>query len=280
MLFANMHLLFGLDSASGYDSIVPARIAALVRVLEGMDPQRATSERLPSVYAPTFPSPMVRFDLADRLGITTIVATPLVENEVWSEHFGRVRKRVLYQGRDGRVLHILGVEPGPRLIYAHDVARDGTEALIRFVDPSFDARHRVIVERSEFERLDAQPADTGAGSGRILTARRGINDARLVVTSTAPGWLLVPDSWSEGWTATVNGEATDVWRINYTQRAVRVPAGRSTVSLRYRPPFYRMGVIISLATVLLSVAVPLLRRRRLKLKDRPPSPHTATRPRS
>jgi len=54
-----------------------------------------------------------------------------------------------------------------------------------------------------------------------------------------------------GWKAYVDGEEVPIYRANYLFRAVPVPAGEHTVTLRFEPESHRIGLIISWITTLL-----------------------------
>jgi hypothetical protein len=51
-------------------------------------------------------------------------------------------------------------------------------------------------------------------------------------------YLLLADAWYPGWRATVNGEATPVYRANVMFRAVRVPKGSSEVVFTFQPDLW------------------------------------------
>ena len=269
MLYMNEALVFGIDSTSGYDSVVPSRIVALMRVLQGEKPESVVRLALPWAYDATFLPGTTRFDLLDRLGVTTIVATPRSLGSQGPDPWaGKLATTSVYDGPDGRVLRVLGARAGPFLVHGQEIVADGDQALRRFVDPSFDSRRSVVLERAELTRTGQGGLQGRIGEGRVLSANRGVNTARMVVESTSPAWLVVPDSWAEGWTATVDGRPTPVLRANYAKRAVRVPAGRSVVQMRYLPAGFRTGLGVTAATLLACVGgLALVAVRRLRRRD-------------
>lgn len=257
-LFAAESLVFGFDTTGGYDSAVPRRVTALIRILQGEDPGAVLRQGLPSAYAPSFLSPVTRFDLVTRLGITAIVTTPGPPSSLDALLPPKgPRTETLYDGPDGRVLRVVGVTPGPRLVQREEVAANEEQALRRFIDLTFDYGRSVVVESKELRR-SGYARLPGTGTGRIESSYRGVNSATIRLKSTSPAWLVVPTSWSRGWSATVNGRAASVIRADYAKQAVQVPAGTSLVELRYRPPGFLVGVIISLLTILLCASVPML----------------------
>ncbi len=75
-----------------------------------------------------------------------------------------------------------------------------------------------------------------------------------------------------GWTATVDGKETQIGRVNYTLRALRVPAGRHEIRFSFDPKSVRVTNNISIAAVsviyilcaisLLLLALPAIRKRK------------------
>ena len=61
-----------------------------------------------------------------------------------------------------------------------------------------------------------------------------------------PPTLVLADAWYPGWTATVNGEATPVYRANIMFRAVAVPAGENLVVFQFDPQLWRVALWLGL----------------------------------
>jgi len=82
----------------------------------------------------------------------------------------------------------------------------------------------------------------------------GVSDGRLEIhtNSGTPAFLVLSDVYYPGWQATVNGQAVPVVRTNGVLRGVRLPAGRNTVCLEFRPVWLYRGAAISIGCLLLS----------------------------
>ncbi len=98
--------------------------------------------------------------------------------------------------------------------------------------------------------------------GRVETVRRPAgNHIEYEVWGSSGGWFVMHDQYYPGWKAQVNGEDVPLLRADHACRAVRVPAGDSTVILRYAPGSLRLGFFLSLGAGV--VALFLARRFRL-----------------
>jgi hypothetical protein len=104
------------------------------------------------------------------------------------------------------------------------------------------AEGQVLTSGSEFE-----------GHARVLDRR---SDRVLIETeSRGTGYLVLSEAYHPGWRATIDGAAARVERANILFRAVLIPEGRHQVDLRYRPPGLLAGLAVSMAGLVLGLAV-------------------------
>lgn len=80
-------------------------------------------------------------------------------------------------------------------------------------------------------------------SGAELEYRSG--EYRTAVQTDAPKTLVLSVAYDEGFSAEINGEPAEVYRVNDCQCAVRVPAGESEVVLRFRVRGLKTALLIS-----------------------------------
>jgi len=124
-----------------------------------------------------------------------------------------------------------------------------------------------LVEAEDVRGLEL-PASAGASPAASVDAalvRFEPDQLAIDVDAPAPGVLVVAEAFAPGWRATVEGRDAPVFRAQYHQRAVIVPAGRSRVVLRYQPRgrlalplLFVLGLIGSIA--LLALRMPWLDR--------------------
>jgi len=81
------------------------------------------------------------------------------------------------------------------------------------------------------------------GDTEIL--RQTYNDLDLKVSANEKSLLFVRDAYSPYWKAKINGERVPITRALYNFKAVVVPAGISTVTFHFSPPW--VGVSIAIA---------------------------------
>ena len=145
--------------------------------------------------------------------------------------------------------------PRARLVTGAVVEPDDERALALLRAPDF-ARDRTIVLASGAPHPPASPADPG--SARIVESRP--DRVRIDIAPTAPGFLILSDTFFPGWIATADGQPREILRANVAFRAVPVAPGEHEVEFRYAPLSFRVGAISSLIAALISFAGLLKRR--------------------
>jgi hypothetical protein len=76
----------------------------------------------------------------------------------------------------------------------------------------------------------------------------------IAVTAAADGVLVVSDTYSRGWQATVDGKSAEIYPTNLALRGIPVSQGTHSVVLSYRPPWLYPGLVISLLSHILLIA--------------------------
>ena len=107
----------------------------------------------------------------------------------------------------------------------------------------------------DFIRLWAVPMDTYESRVRALAEQEfrdvRVDGKRISGSITAPQDRIMQFSvpYSAGWSAFVDGDKVDTMRSDIMYTAIVLPAGSHEVELRYRTPYMREGLIVSLITL-------------------------------
>lgn len=81
----------------------------------------------------------------------------------------------------------------------------------------------------------------GSTGGRVRPGPRSADDERWQVTSAGGGFLRVGAAYHRGWSATVDGEPTEVYLADGMFRGVVVPPGDHVIRFRFRNPAEEKG---------------------------------------
>ncbi len=171
-------------------------------------------------------------DAAEVVRFESVFASPIVRARVP----GALPRCYLVEGArriehvDAQAIALLG---SPAFVPAREVALEATE---RAALPGFDGAARVVEQRAT----------------RVLIESAGNRDAFVVLL----------DSFDEGWRAWVDGRPAPILRANLLFRAVAVPAGRHVTEMRYLPSAVKTGALLSAGGALLLACLLLRERRR------------------
>lgn len=121
-----------------------------------------------------------------------------------------------------------------------------------------------------FDRIDVecQTFDTVAARSDALAAESlqntvlGTNSLTGEITVSEPKVLVIQIPYSEGWSATVDGQPAELLRANTAFLGLELEPGSHTIELRYRTPGLAAGVFITIAGVLAFAGVAVFYRRR------------------
>lgn len=122
------------------------------------------------------------------------------------------------------------------------------ESRRRLVEADFDPRRQVLLWEPDRARV---PPLLRRSSGRVQVrvAPGGLQSLRCELQASEPGgWVVIAQSWHPGWRARLEGRQLPVFRANHAFQAVPVPAGESVLSLDFRDPPARWGIVLSLLT--------------------------------
>jgi len=136
----------------------------------------------------------------------------------------------------------------PRSFIVHDtvVINDREQALERVTSPGFNPRAIAIVE----ENIALPRADPSVESSAPKFIERSLNRVLLEAAPKAAGLLVLADAYYPGWRAFVDGKESKLYPTNFVMRSVLIPAGTHSVEFRYDPLSFKLGVSISLVTLM------------------------------
>jgi|Deesub1362B_J571_1020462.scaffolds.fasta_scaffold04030_2 hypothetical protein len=160
---------------------------------------------------------------------------------------------------DPNVNIYLNTKALPRAFLVHRalVVDDHETALERIQEPGFDPSTTVIVE-------GGKPLDIHQmGESSVEIVSYSPNEINLNVMTSEEAYLVLSEVFYPGWKVYVNGKEEEVLRANYAFRAVYLKPGRKEVCFVFEPLSWKVGLILSSATMigLLTWGLLSLRRR-------------------
>lgn len=152
-------------------------------------------------------------------------------------------------------------------LYIRQVLPSGTGL---FENPAAPSRATLLFQgeygdASALDEIDVKSVPLFAASQPIELANEDpravatiVNESnatiRVETSATEPSVLVIADTYAHGWKAFVNGKETEVFAVDSTFRGVALPAGDHRVSLAYAPRSVRVGLAVSVFSILVVIA--------------------------
>jgi len=156
------------------------------------------------------------------------------------------RYRLVHSG-DVKIYEVSDTLPRAFVVGKATWAETDEQALAILADPTFDPAQQVVLSG-----IKKGPLTSGQVRAQISVQHNAPEQVRLQVTSDAPGYLVLSDTDYPGWHATVDGQTVEIMRANLLFRAVHLDAGTHTVEFTYQPTTLHTGMLISLASMVIS----------------------------
>jgi hypothetical protein len=146
----------------------------------------------------------------------------------------------------------------PRAYIVHRaVVKDDQEILDYMMRHDFDPL-KTLVFSSQSKAQNISTQDTGGDPKEICQILSYTCDEIIVdVKLNTPGFLVMSEINYPGWQALVDGRPYGIRTGNYLFRTVPLEAGRHTVRFVFNPRSFKIGSVVSLAS-LLAVIIGLL----------------------
>src|SRR5919199_5938037 len=168
--------------------------------------------------------------------------------------FGKTKAKYHQVYADGQIRVLEDTEAFPRAFLGPRarVAPSLGTALSEMVHRPFHPDQEVILADDTTTQTNVAAPDRG-GQGQATVTQYTADSVRIHTTASADAWLVLSDTYYPGWVASVDGQPTTVLRGDVLFRVVPVPAGEHEVQFRFEPGSVRLGLAISLVSLLVLI---------------------------
>lgn len=138
------------------------------------------------------------------------------------------------------------VTPRVFLVSQYVIATSSAEYESHLMNDAFSLTQAVI--------LDSHPNFVSTISNAPMTADVKAYTPNKVIIETQtdnPALLVITDTYYPGWTATIDDISAQIYRADYTYRAISVPEGTHTVIMQFKPLSAFTGLIVSISSILI-----------------------------
>ncbi|MEW6608479.1 MAG: YfhO family protein [bacterium] len=127
------------------------------------------------------------------------------------------------------------------------IIKNRDDILRRMLRKDFDPAKEIILE----ENIEFKNQKFKIKNPKIIDYQP--NKVIIKVSSPCDCFLFISETYYPGWKAFINGQATKIYRANYIFKAVFVPEGTHEVRFVYFPLNFKIGLGITLVSILLLV---------------------------
>jgi len=155
--------------------------------------------------------------------------------------------------KDGKSLNKSDIYlPRGKMFYSINVLASDDDIKNYMQSKEYDYRKTLVLEKSP-ANMNLPKNDTAVNSSVKIT-ERNINMTKYEVETSENGFFWMSEVYYPDFTATVDGNAVEIFRANYSQRAVYLEKGKHEVIVRYNSKEFNNGVKISSAGIILALA--------------------------
>ncbi len=160
------------------------------------------------------------------------------------ETFPESSYKLIWQASPWQIYENLEVLPRFFMASSYMVVKDKKSILSKIYDKNVDLRKTIILEKNPSLTIN----NDAKGNAELLSY--GINSVKFKTTSNGNNLLFLSDNFYPGWKANIDGKYSEVYRGDYTFKAVAVPKGEHEVILFHSTPIFHLGLKISIFGIL------------------------------
>lgn len=241
----NRAMLLGLQSIQGYNPMRIARYDEYMNALNGSKQDYHYTD----VYEGGLNSPLL-----DLLNVRYVIipADTTSEEPLGLQQLERTHPTV-YEDDQTKVLENQDALPRTWIVHSAQQVKSKEEALDLLSSGQLNPKETALLEEEPPEM--SQPDDSS--TDRASVSEYEPNRIQLESSTGAPGLLVLSEVYYPAWKAYVDGRPAPIYITDHLLRSVPVPAGEHTIELRYESWTLRIGIVISLVTSAVLVAVVL-----------------------
>lgn len=258
---ANFATQYGIFAPEGYDPLYPKWYGELLHgsydgtLLTQFDnTTRSDASIAPGFGEDGFASP-TRLRILEAASVRFILDRP--ENGSTEKTFPSPAFQSIYNQNDWRILENTKAAPRAYLTTNITTYDNREDFSAKFFDPSFDPTTEVLLP--VLPEL-TYPLDT-QGTATITSYKQ--NEIAITTRSNSPAVLVVTDTYYPGWKAFIDNAEAPILRANWTFRAIPVPQGEHSITMKYEPSSFAVGKTVSIISFVALCIALLFRKVRL-----------------
>jgi Bacterial membrane protein YfhO len=103
--------------------------------------------------------------------------------------------------------------------------------------------------------VEGAPSQQFVQPGEIDQLVRKPGSWQFETRNSSPGFIRLSEVWHPGWEAKIDGVPTPIFLTNIALIGISIPAGDHHIEVTFTPPRWRLGLFISIGSLLLWTAM-------------------------
>ena len=114
---------------------------------------------------------------------------------------------------------------------------------------------KITGEAIQAEKAELVQTERMTSDGTVDVSWFGFNSIQMTVDAPTEGYVTLLQSKHSGWTAYVDGKKADISTVNRCFMGLHVTRGKHTITMKFRPVEWFIGVGFSVLYVIVMVVV-------------------------
>ncbi|MDI6735664.1 MAG: YfhO family protein [bacterium] len=233
----SINIIYGFETAEGYDGMFPKRYDEFMNLV---DPYSSGWENVKELHY-----------FANRKLLCLLNTKYLIaEKEIVAPNL-----KLVFDDGWVKIYEDQYALPRAFIVPVAKVIKDKNKIFKELLSEDFDPRKTVILEE-EYREQQIKIQNLSNPQSKIQNPKTKILDyqpEKVIIKTTLNknGFLVLSDTYYPGWQVFVDGKREKLYCADYILRAVYLGAGEHLVEFRYSPLSFRLGSIISIATLII-----------------------------
>ncbi|MFC1875127.1 YfhO family protein [Chloroflexota bacterium] len=152
---------------------------------------------------------------------------------------------------DVYIYEYLNALPRAYIVHNAEVISSENDALARLTDDAFDIRSYIILQENPVNISLLNES----GINYVSLEQYSPQEIVIETTSETPGFLVLSESWYPSWKVYIDGNPSEIYKTDYALMSVYIDSGNHSVQFVYEDQTFKIGILISCATVLLLTVI-------------------------
>lgn len=231
----------GIETLSGYDTIMIKRYSEFINFSQGFNPDKAVLWlNINSVNK-----------LTDMLNARYLVLQS-------GPAFDMAGYKLVFDNGKYSIYQNASALPRAFVVHGYKVVKGRDRIFQEMASPGFHPLAYAVAE----EEISGMSVNPTAMSEVPKVEEHLPNYIKIEANLIEKGLLVLGDVYYPGWKVFVDGRESPIHRVNYIMRSVIVPQGNHVVEFRYNPLSFKIGSLISLTSLIFATAFLVWDKRR------------------